>query len=143
MLKFITQNKCVAQRVFYSSAASLICSEVSGKYIPVVHFFSLGPFVLSLSVSVIYPRFFCIISETGECQCSERGHLKGKVKQAILCHGFTEPYYDFCGCISSHVNASEIQSQNVCVSWRWIYTMHFENVIGKVTFICSQGWKIH
>lgn len=33
------------------------------------------------------------------------------MKQAILCHGFTEPYYDFCGCISSHMNCLEIRSQ--------------------------------
>lgn len=53
------------------------------------------------------------------------------MKQAILCHGFTEPYYDFCGCISSHMNCLEIRSQKGG-GGRWIYTMHFENVIGKV-----------
>lgn len=115
MCKFIAQNKCVAQHVFYFSSASLAYSEVSGKYISVVHFFSLGPFVLLLSVSVIYPRFFCIIPKRGECQHFERAHLKGKMKQAILCHGFTEPYYDFCGCISSPMNTLEIQLQKVCV----------------------------
>lgn len=37
------------------------------------------------------------------------------MKRAILCHGFTEPYCVFCGCISSHMNSLEIQSQKVCV----------------------------
>lgn len=98
----------MAQRVFCFSSASLACSEVSEKYISVVHFFSLGAFVLSLSVSVTYLQFFCIIPERGECRHFERGHLTGKTKQAILCHGFTEPYYDFCGFISSHMNYLEI-----------------------------------
>lgn len=105
----------MAQDVFYFSSASLTCSEVLGKCISVSYFFSLSPFVLSLSVSVIHPMHFCIIPEKGECQHFERGHLKGKMKQAILRHGFTEPYYDFCGCISSHMNCLEIQSQKVCV----------------------------
>lgn len=118
MEEFITQNKCMAQCVFYFSSASLTCGEVSGKYVSVVYFFSLGPFVLSLSVSVIYPQFFCIIPERGECQHFERGHLKGKMKQAILCRGFTEPYHDFCGCISSLMNSLEIQLQKVCVCFR-------------------------
>lgn len=87
-------------------------------------FFSLGPFVLSLSVSVIHPMHFCIIPEKGECQHFERGHLKGKMKQAILCHGFTEPYYDFCGCISSHMNCLELRSQKVCVCVREVDLHH-------------------
>jgi len=55
------------------------------------------------------------------------------MKQAILCHGFTEPYYDFCGYISSPVNSLEIQSQKVSV-WVREVDLHnpFESIISKV-----------
>lgn len=58
-----------------------------------------------------------MIPERGECQHFERGHLKGKMKQneAIFRYMVTEPYYDFCGCISFHMNSFKTRWQKACV----------------------------
>lgn len=77
MWEFIAQNKCVSQHAFYFASASLPCSEVSGKDISVVHFCSLGPFVLLLSVRVIYPWIFCIIPER-RMSAFWKGTLEGR-----------------------------------------------------------------
>lgn len=44
------------------------------------------------------------------------------MKPTVLCHGFKEPRYDFSGCISSLMIASEILWQKlcVCVCGRWV-----------------------
>lgn len=63
MWEFVSQNECVSRHVFYFASASLPCGEVSGKDISLVHFCSLGPFVLLVSLSAINPRIFCIIPE--------------------------------------------------------------------------------
>lgn len=115
MWEFIAQNKCVSQHAFHFASASLPHGEVSGKDISVVHFCSLGPFVLLLSQSVTYPQIFCIISER-RTSVSWKETLEGQNEGSCFMATSLESYYDFYDCISSY--SLEIQAQNVSVCVR-------------------------